>query len=308
MRFSGLPVVLLLVSPCPAIAADNAALVFEFENETREYRLYLPAAGATGEPRPLLLVLHGRGASGARMAELTGFDARAARHGFVVVYPDALEGRWNYLHGIPGAAEGPDDVGFLQALSDAITRRHDIDPARRYVVGISNGGFMAQRLACADGSRFAGFASVAAGAFAVLPEHCRRTRPIDALYLHGTADRLVPWNGLGIESDDGERQRVTLSISDSLRFWVQANRCDAEVDVLDLPSRGRSPGTRVKVLASRGCANDVRVALYAIIGGGHNWPGVAGAIPAPVAGAVNLDIHASDVIWSFFSRGDATAR
>lgn len=291
---------LLLVAQCPAAAADALALTFEHAETTRSYRLYRPEVAAGSRP-PLLLALHGRGASGSRMAALTGFDARAARHGFVVVYPDALQGRWNYLYGIPGAADGPDDVGFLQRLTDALTRRHDVDPARRYVIGISNGGFMAQRLACTEESRFAGFASVAAGAFAALPEHCVRARPVDALYLHGTADRLVPWNGLAIENEHGERQRVTLSMSDSLRFWAQGNRCAPAVDVRDLPPSGRSPTTRVKLIESRDCAASARVALYAIIGGGHNWPGVGGSISPEIAGAVNLDIHASDVIWSFFA-------
>ena len=291
---------LLLVAHCPAATADAMRLTFEHAETTRSYRLYRPEV-ATGHRPALLLALHGRGASGSRMAALTGFDARAARHGFIVVYPDARQGRWNYLYGIPGAADGPDDVGFLQRLTDAVTRRHDVDPARRYVVGISNGGFMAQRLACTQESRFAGFASVAAGAFAALPEHCLRARPVDALYLHGTADRLVPWRGLAIENERGDRQRVTLPISDSLRFWAQANRCAAAVDVRDLPPGGRSPATRVKLIESRNCAASARVALYAIIGGGHNWPGVSGAISPEVAGAVNLDIHASDVIWSFFA-------
>lgn len=297
---------MLLVAHCPAAVADALALTFEHAETTRSYRLYRPE-GVTGGRPALLLALHGRGASGLRMAELTGFDARAAEHGFVVAYPDALAGRWNYLHGIPGAAAGPDDVGFLLALTDEITRGHDIDPARRYVVGISNGGFMAQRLACSAASGFAGFASVAAGAYAALPAHCARSRPIDALYLHGTADRLLPWRGLGVDDGLGDRQQVTLPIADSLRYWSALNRCAGEIDVRDLVPSGRSPGTRVKVVSSRACAKDARVALYAVIGGGHNWPGVAGAIPAPIAGAVNLDIHASDVIWKFFSRRDAAA-
>ncbi len=291
---------LLLAAPCPATAADAPALRFEHADTTRSYRLYRPEV-AGGERLALLLALHGRGASGSRMAALTGFDSRAARHGFIVAYPDALQGRWNYLYGIPGAADGPDDVGFLQALTDAIVRDHDVDPARIYVTGMSNGGFMAQRLACAEESRFAGFASVAAGAFAALPEHCARAQPVDALYLHGTADRLVPWGGLGIENRHGERQRVILPMSDSLRFWAQGNRCAPGVDVRDLPPSGRSPATRVKLIESRDCAAGARVALYAIVGGGHNWPGVAGVISPEIAGAVNLDIHASDAIWSFFA-------
>lgn len=297
----------LLVAVSLTAAAGPLQLTIEHGGATRGYRLYLPPGRATGA-LPLLLVLHGRGSNGARMAGLTGFDARAARHGFVVAYPDARDGRWNYLHGIPGAAEGPDDVGFLRALADEIARDHDLDPGRRYVAGISNGGFMAQRLVCDARSGFAGFASVAAGAFAALPEHCARSGPVDALFVHGTADSVVPWQGLDVDDGRGNRQRVTLPIADSLRYWAAHNRCAANIDVRDLPASGRSPGTRVKRLSARACAASARVALYAIIGGGHNWPGVAGTIPAPVAGAVNLDIHASDVIWTFFAGRDATPR
>ena len=45
------------------------------------------------------------------------------------------------------------------------------------------------------------------------------------------------------------------------------------------------------------------VVLYAIIGGGHNWPGALDIIPPSIAGRVNMDIHACDVIWSFPGQG-----
>jgi polyhydroxybutyrate depolymerase len=75
-----------------------------------------------------------------RRAILNGADFRL---GFVVAYPDSIDGRWNYLHGIPGAAAGPDDPGFLNALTDLLSETYNIDPGRRYLIGISNGGFMA---------------------------------------------------------------------------------------------------------------------------------------------------------------------
>jgi polyhydroxybutyrate depolymerase len=53
----------------------------------------------------------------------------------------------------------------------------NIDPGRRYFVGISNGGFMAQRIACDTRVRCAAFASVGAGRYAALPENCRRRAP-----------------------------------------------------------------------------------------------------------------------------------
>ncbi len=168
------------------------------------------------------------------------------------------------------------------------------------MTGISNGGFMAQRLACEADGPFAAFASVGAGGFGVMPDICQRKRPVDALYIHGTEDRTVPWEGAGVRDGQGNQQTVALPVSASLKFWARGNGCDPNVNVRNLPAGGLSPGTRVRIFESRACTDNARVALYAVLGGGHNWPGVEGVIPPAVAGAVNLDIHASDVIWSFF--------
>ena len=239
------------------------------------------------------------------MARLTGFDDRAEQRGFIVAYPNSVGNHWNYLYGVPGAPRGPDDVDFLIALTKVISAAYPVDTGRVYVTGISNGGFMAQRLACEANGPFTAFASVAAGGFGVMPKICRRIRPIDALYIHGTEDRTVPWEGAGIRDGQGNQQTVALPVSSSLKFWADGNGCNPEVSMRELPAGGLSPGTRVRIIETRECVGDARVALYAVLGGGHNWPGVEGVIPPAVAGAVNLDIHASDVIWSFFTNQPA---
>ncbi len=70
---------------------------------------------------------------------------------------------------------------------------------------------------------------------------------------------------------------------------------------MEIPPRESSSLTHVKTFASTNCEVNAEVVLFAIIGGGHNWPGVADFNPASFTGRVNMDIHASDVIWSFFS-------
>lgn len=273
----------------------------------RTYHLYVPESYRAGTPMPLVMALHGRGSSGEHMEKLTRFDARADAYGFIAVYPDGLDGAWDYVHGIPGYKPGPDDAGFLVRLVETLIERYDIDTRRIYVTGISNGGFMTQRLACYAPRRFAAFASVAASGYAAMPLHCEDYHPVNMLYIHGTADSHVPWEGLGVEGADGTRQLVTMSVKSSLQFWSKRDRCGPGVSTRELPRKGDSPGTLVRILTANGCEEGAEVSLYAVVGGGHNWPGIKGLIPPDIAGRVNMDIDASDVVLSFFRRNAGAA-
>jgi polyhydroxybutyrate depolymerase len=292
----------LLVGLYQPSFAETISYDLAHDGRQRSYQLYIPDSYRDDSPAPLLIVLHGRGSSAERMANLTRFNARSEVHGFLVAYPSGLNDYWNYLHGIPGAPPGPNDPEFLLRMHEAILGGYSVDTSRVFVAGLSNGGFMAQRLACEASERFAGFASVAASAFAGLTQICSGAGPVRILYMHGTDDRKVPWKGFGIQDEHGNRQMVTLPIGDSMKFWTGHNRCGPEATASEILPQGRSPGTRVRVFSANDCPEPTAVVLYAILGGGHNWPGVADFIPPDIAGQVNLDIHASDVIWSFFDR------
>src|SRR5690606_41488621 len=111
------------------------------------------------------------------MARLTAFDAVAARHGFAVVYPQGIDAQWNYVAGIPGYELAADDLGFLPALVEALVTAHDLDRTRVFVVGFSNGGLMAQRLACAARDVIAGLPPVPAARHPGLPQACGPPAP-----------------------------------------------------------------------------------------------------------------------------------
>ena len=291
---------LLVFCMAPSIQSDQTRVSINHDGYLRTYHLYVPSRQIEGLQSPLVIALHGRTSNGERMAQLTEFNRLADQKNFIVAYPDGIDQQWNYLHGLSEPDNKPNDSEFLLALIDDIRGRQLIDPGRIYVTGISNGGFMAQRLACYAPRVFAAYASVAAGGYAFMDLNCKHEAPINMLYIHGTADELIPWRGLGVEDKNGNRQRVTMSILNSVRFWSDRNQCDAEIRSQEILPAGNSPGTQVKILKTRQCANNAEVVLFAIIGGGHNWPGRADFIPPRIAGLVNMDIHASDVIWSFF--------
>ena len=152
-----------------------------------------PARGAI-DGMPLVIVLHGNhpDATGQMMRDWTTFDEQAGAFGFAVAYPDGIGGCWADGRGVTTADEaGVDDVAFLRALIDTVAGRHGTHLDRTVVAGMSNGAFMAHRIALEASEKVAVFAAVAGG----LPASLRDTRPahaVSAMLIHGTADPVLP--------------------------------------------------------------------------------------------------------------------
>lgn len=295
---------LWMISPVSAQDGSTELEVLTVDGLERTYALHVPAE--LTEPAPVVLVLHGRTGTGAGMERYTGFSDLADSEGFIVVYPDGINGEWNYVKDVPGYPFTHDDTAFLNAVIDQIAQEYPVDPERLYITGFSNGGFMAQRIACETPDRFAAFASVAAAAFGGMLDVCleRGTHTAPMLLIHGSQDNNIPWGGLS--ATRGERTvYVTYPLPETFAYWAEFNSCEAKAEVTELPELGESPGTRVRVLDVE-CSPDVSVVLYAIIGGGHNWPGHEPGFPRSIAGEVNFDIDATAVIWDFFAQHQRT--
>ncbi|MEM7564278.1 MAG: PHB depolymerase family esterase [Pseudomonadota bacterium] len=301
MKLTGLLILLNSVLLVSEVRAEQLQIELEHQGLARSLQLYIPDSLESKEGVALVVALHGRTSNGQRMAELSELNARADENGFIVAYPDGIDNKWNYLHGIWGYQETPNDSDFILAIIEGIKQRYPIDSSRVFATGISNGGFMVQRLACYAPQVFAGFASVAASGYAHMMETCPPSPSVNMLYIHGTADEKVPWQGMAVKDSEGNQQSVTMSVLDSVKFWGARNRCGPNVSSKELLPAGKSPGTHVKIFSSNDCHENAQVVLFAVIGGGHNWPGKANFIPPEVAGRVNMDIHASDVIWDFFA-------
>ena len=278
--------------------------------QPRTYTVYVPSSYNPQEPAPLVIGLHGRYGTGAGHASLTDTNLYAEEHGFIALYPDGLsygppgDYGWHYMRGAGLYREDiPDDTAFILALVDDLAVDLNIDLNRVYVNGMSNGGFMVHRLACEAPEAFAAFADVAGSGFQGLETLCAQNNnaPVSMLIIHGTADNNVLWNGM-MQEIGSRRIYSIVPIAQMVTFWAQYNRCGNTPDTEVLPQQGQSPGTEVRVMRVTECQNGAEVVLYGIAGGGHNWPGAEGRIAEQVAGDVNLDIHATDVMWSFFSR------
>jgi polyhydroxybutyrate depolymerase len=237
--------------------------------EVRTYLLHLPAGYRPGRPTPLVVNLHGIGAAAAEQVGLSGMSRKANSAGFAVAYPEALNApaAWN----IELCAAGPDDLAFLDGLLGHLCARFSIDPARIYATGFSNGGGMTALLGCQRAELFAAVGPVA-GAYP-LWGGCRPARPVPLVAFHGTADRVVPYWGLG---------RALPPIRQWAAAWAARNGCDPLPTCTDHP-----PNVTEETWNSPGGA---AVTLYTIHGGRHEWP-------HPNASG---HFNATDLIWEFF--------
>ena len=265
--------------------------------DLRNYWLVRPEGLEKTKPAPLLMVLHGSAGSGEDMMTVTqrGFERLADKEKFVVVYPDALERRLNDQGGTV------DDVGFLLAIVDKLVADGLVDKNRIYVAGISNGGMMAQRLACEQADRIAGIATVAGGLPEPLQATCKPARALPVLVIHGTEDPIVPWSGGAVAGfeDFGK----VLSARETAKFWAANNRCGDGGVIAAEPDRDPKDGTRVKMEVFASCPVGAAVKLAAVEGGGHTWPGGYQYLPERFIGRTSQDVDANMLIWDFFKGG-----
>ncbi len=236
--------------------------------QARSFALRLPGGASGGIP--LLLVLHGNhpDASGQMMRDWTTFDEQADVFGFAVAYPDGIGGCWADGRGVTTADEaGVDDVAFLRALIDTSAGRHGTHPDRAVVAGVSNGAFMAHRMALEASEKVAVFAAVAGG----LPASLREVRPayaVSAMLIHGTADRVSPIEGgySRHRGPNGEMRGRTLSLDETAGFWRTVDRCP--------PGPGDRRTTEFSSRNTAGAGvGGTQVATWTVFGGGHTWPG-----------------------------------
>lgn len=280
-------------------AAEPVASQITVGGSVRTYWMYIPAEVDKSKPMPLLFILHGSAGSGEVMMAVTqrGFEHISDKEKIVIVYPDALERRWNDQDGTV------DDAGYLLALTDKLAAESLVDRKRVYIAGLSNGGMMAQRMACEYADRVAAVATVAGTLPAELMGKCKPSRPMPVMVIHGTEDPIVPWGG-GAVAGFEEFGKV-VSARETARFWAAHNQCKGAALVVPEPDRDPKDGTRVQLEMFVDCRSKADVTLVTVEGGGHTWPGGYQYLPERFIGKTSRDMDANLAIWNFF-RGYST--
>jgi poly(3-hydroxybutyrate) depolymerase len=172
----------------------------------RPVNLYVPSTYDGHAAVPLVILLHGGHWSGDLVEDYMRLRPQAESHRFLYCYPTGtldLMGSpfWNAYFEDPADAAAfgmtaVDDVGYLQSLIEEVASHFALDRKRVYLIGHSNGGFMAYLMACRSADSIAGIASLAGTSFLVDWRHCQPAEPVNILHINGTADdSLRYWGG-----------------------------------------------------------------------------------------------------------------
>ncbi|MGE0547903.1 MAG: PHB depolymerase family esterase [Kofleriaceae bacterium] len=230
----------------------------------RPTTLDAPSRLEEGELYPLVVVLHGYGASGAIQAGYLSLRSLPLEGKALLLTPNGTADSTGKLfwNADPSCCDfehrNPDDAGYLGRLIDDVKASWPVDPSAVYVIGHSNGSFMAYRLACERADVVRAIAGLAGGASS-MPTTCVPSQPVNVLHVHGTDDETVPYGG-------GFGPGAVASVNQ----WAIHNGCAATRTTgapIDLD--GGFAGAETTTEAADGCPAHGAVELWSIQGAGH---------------------------------------
>ncbi len=275
----GIPATTCTGLSAPAMADDSWTIASG--GLMRTLNVHVPSSYDPTAGMPLVLDFHGYTSNGIEEAALSLMNSKADSAGFISIHPEGTDASWN-----AGACCGlavsnmVDDIGFVKDLLDSAATKLCVDAHRIFVTGMSNGGFLSNRVGCELADRVAAIAPVAG--VDGMPT-CMPSRPMPIIHFHGTADPLVPWNGDAAEG--------FISVPDDFAGWAMRDNC---TDAMPATTFSNGDSSCASYLH---CDGGAQVTLCTVQNGGHTWPG---GTPVPTLGYTTADLSATDAMWSFF--------
>ncbi len=265
---------------------------FDGMNHQRDFVVHLPSGYKKSQEKlPVLIVLHGNPSNGRQMKLWTGMNKTADEHGFIVVYPNALQKKWPII-----PQENSVEINDFQRLINKIKKDYRADADRFYLAGISGGGIFSFQIMKELPHLFTGVIVVSGN----LPRPYEHEffEPASFMFVHGTGDYLYPG------------REELLSAEETLSKWISVNNCNNSPDETELPESNKKDHSSVTVF-QYGCSPGYEIAFYRIKGGGHQWPNAnfdANLFHGKPLGPMNKDLNTNEAIWKFMQRTSAESR
>lgn len=274
----------------------------------RTFYWYTPEE-ARDTPLPVVVLLHGYKGNAEEILKLSGMLKLAQKEPLILLIPEGRQATWN-IHAIKGQYDDQ-DLHFIDGAIEFIKYNASVDTQRIYAMGMSNGGFLATRLACERPNTFAAVGAVSATlAKPLLTEDCQAGSPVPVAMINGTKDPVVLWDGgLGKLKSTFPDSEIA-GVEDTLAFWRERHQCQSPLakpvhvlaDELDDPivlhysyqCESSSPASPVQ--------------QWTVVGGGHTWPKspqrftIKSWIYRRFVGRTTRNLNATEALWQFFQQ------
>ena len=126
--------VLLLASATAFGQGEVLKKTLVHEAIERNYTFYVPSTYSPDDATPFVVNMHGFTGNAEQQMISSAMNAVADAEGFLVAYPDAVDGNWN--------ASNDHNISFIDSLLDTVKADYNVDASRIYATGFSQGGMM----------------------------------------------------------------------------------------------------------------------------------------------------------------------
>jgi polyhydroxybutyrate depolymerase len=260
--------IILLLSLLPISQSQAADVLYPGD---RPFTLVLPSNYQPSTPAPLIIALHGYTAESPYAQSYFALGKVADEKGILTVFPSGSKDSNGYLfwNATPACcnfdSSTVDDEAYLLSIIDAVSKDHAVDPARIYIIGHSNGGFMAHRMACNQSDRIAAIVSLSGTTFSN-PKSCNPTSGVSVLQIHGTNDEVITYTGGYLFNSAYPSARKTIDL------WGKLNECGKKpyrvLPRLDLDRK--LAGTETTVMRYKGCKTGATSEMWTLNKGKHS--------------------------------------
>jgi len=306
----------LLISAASASPTPTNYTTFEVDG--RSVDAFVPQCVHANSP--IILALHAWATSQKMEEKVDRLAQYAGSECAVIVYPQgnvrgSLMGMvgwsWNAGGCCPNANINEiDDVTFLDHVITGVSTKFQVSDELVFVVGLSNGGMMANRFSCSN-KKVKAFVAVSGPLINGTGEKgseaftCARSLPY--LHFHGTADGVVPYDGCKAEDKGFEACKELAkspgfpplpwpTVPEVMADWRARNGIQSNVS-------GRITFKNASTSCESWGSSANNVTLCSVGGEGHAWPGICSGMASRMPGMhCSHDIDASEHVMEFFRK------
>ena len=289
-------IVILFFSGCTAFeikepleGIDTGSSTISVNGVTRSYEYRLVSENGTD----LVIALHGGGDSASSFEAYSKItDEVTGTKRFGVIYPEGINNHWN--DGRAESGSTADDVRFIR---DIISRYEGRGYSKFYLIGMSNGGLMAQRMACEIPAELEGIVVISATQSTYLQTECSSdTTALKSMFIFGDSDPIFSSDGR-INPNRGTH----IGMSATAEYWLERNSCEDTMTLEKSLDDVDDDQTRVDFYRGDSCSKAFK--YLDVVGGGHRWPDPSAQnnlVITAIAGYASHEISTAKEMVSFF--------